>query len=55
MSPPGSNAAPETGPFFPRDLAWHPPALTPRYKTTVLRSPPTTSGSPRSWEITATT
>jgi protocatechuate 3,4-dioxygenase beta subunit len=39
MGPPGSNAAPETGPFFPRDLAWHPPALTPRYKTTVLRSP----------------
>ncbi|MGN6100209.1 MAG: protocatechuate 3,4-dioxygenase subunit beta [Devosia sp.] len=39
MSPPGSNAAPETGPFFPRDLAWHPQALTPRYKTTVLRSP----------------
>ena len=25
----GSNAAPETGPFFPRDRLWHPPALTP--------------------------
>jgi len=35
----GSNAAPETGPFFPRDRLWHPPALTPAYKTTVLRSP----------------
>ena len=34
-----TNAAPETGPFYPRDRAWHPPALTPRYKTTVLRSP----------------
>ena len=35
----GSNAAPETGPFYPRDRLWHPPALTPAYKTTVLRSP----------------
>jgi protocatechuate 3,4-dioxygenase beta subunit len=34
-----SNAAPETGPFFQRDRLWHPPALTPRYKTSVLRSP----------------
>jgi protocatechuate 3,4-dioxygenase, beta subunit len=33
------NAAPETGPFFQRDRLWHPPALTPRYKTSVLRSP----------------
>ena len=34
-----SNARPETGPFFPRDRLWHPPALTPNYKTTILRSP----------------
>jgi protocatechuate 3,4-dioxygenase beta subunit len=33
------NAPTETGPFFPRDRNWHPPALTPRYRTTVLRSP----------------
>lgn len=25
--------------FYPRDRAWHPPALTPNYKSTVLRSP----------------
>lgn len=25
--------------FFPRDRGWHPPALTPDYKTSVLRSP----------------
>jgi protocatechuate 3,4-dioxygenase beta subunit len=25
--------------FFQRDRAWHPPALTPGYKTSVLRSP----------------
>ena len=30
---------PETGAFFPRDVRWHPKALTPEYKTTVLRSP----------------
>lgn len=33
------NIPPETGPFFQRDRLWHPPALTPRYKTSVLRSP----------------
>jgi protocatechuate 3,4-dioxygenase, beta subunit len=25
--------------FYPRDRAWHPPALTPGYKTSVLRAP----------------
>ena len=25
--------------FFPRDRGWHPPAFTPDYKTSVLRSP----------------
>jgi len=39
MSAPGSNQPPETGAFFARDRLWHPPALTPRYKTSVLRSP----------------
>ena len=34
-----SNREPETGAFFPRDRSWHPPALTPGYKTSVLRSP----------------
>ena len=34
-----SNQRPETGSFFQRDRSWHPPALTPRYKTSVLRSP----------------
>ncbi len=34
-----SNLAPETGGFFARDRQWHPPAYTPSYKTTVLRSP----------------
>lgn len=34
-----SNQQPETGAFFGRDRAWHPPALTPQYKTSVLRSP----------------
>jgi protocatechuate 3,4-dioxygenase beta subunit len=29
----------ETGGFFPRDRNWHPPAYTPGYKTSVLRSP----------------
>jgi protocatechuate 3,4-dioxygenase beta subunit len=33
------NAPPATGPFFPRDRLWHPPALTPGYRTSVLRSP----------------
>ncbi|MEH6478332.1 MAG: hypothetical protein V7727_21755, partial [Sneathiella sp.] len=27
------------GAFFPRDRNWQPPALTPPYKTSVLRSP----------------
>lgn len=27
------------GEFYPRDRSWHPPALTPSYRTTVLRSP----------------
>ena len=35
----GSNRGPETGAFFQRDQTWHPPALTPNYKTSVLRSP----------------
>ena len=29
----------QTGEFFPRDRSQHPPALTPFYKTSVLRSP----------------
>ena len=37
--PAASNAAPETGAFFARDRLWHPQALTPGYKTSVLRSP----------------
>ena len=28
-----SNRTPETGAFFQRDRSWHPPALTPGYKT----------------------
>ncbi|WP_338022085.1 protocatechuate 3,4-dioxygenase subunit beta [Allorhizobium sonneratiae] len=34
-----SNKPPETGGFFARDRAMHPPAYTPWYKTTVLRAP----------------
>jgi protocatechuate 3,4-dioxygenase beta subunit len=34
-----SNRAPEAGGFFSRDRNWQPPAYTPGYKTTVLRSP----------------
>jgi protocatechuate 3,4-dioxygenase, beta subunit len=34
-----SNRKPETGAFFRRDLDQHPPAYTPIYKTSVLRSP----------------
>jgi protocatechuate 3,4-dioxygenase beta subunit len=34
-----SNHKPETGAFFARDRLWHPPGLTPGYKTSVLRSP----------------
>ncbi|QFY63644.1 protocatechuate 3,4-dioxygenase subunit beta (plasmid) [Rhizobium grahamii] len=33
------NRKPETGAFFARDREWHAPALTPGYKTSVLRSP----------------
>ncbi len=33
-----SNRKPAGG-FFMRDTAWHPPALTPQYKTSVARSP----------------
>jgi protocatechuate 3,4-dioxygenase beta subunit len=33
------NTRPETGSFFARDRAWHPPAYTPGYKTSILRSP----------------
>ena len=39
MPDPGSNRVGETGTFFQRDRLWHPPALTPDYKTSVLRSP----------------
>ncbi|TPL01608.1 protocatechuate 3,4-dioxygenase subunit beta [Mesorhizobium sp. B2-4-16] len=39
MAETGSNRAPETGAFFQRDRQWHPPALTPNYKSSVLRSP----------------
>jgi protocatechuate 3,4-dioxygenase, beta subunit len=34
-----SNRGVETGALFARDRSWHPPALTPPYKTTVARSP----------------
>lgn len=34
-----SDTKPDTAPFFARDLALHPPAFTPGYKTSVLRSP----------------
>ncbi|GLS33911.1 protocatechuate 3,4-dioxygenase beta subunit [Mesorhizobium albiziae] len=34
-----SNRELEVGTFFQRDRSWHPPALTPAYKTSVLRSP----------------
>ena len=30
---------PEAGPFLRRDRGWHPPALAPGYKSSVLRSP----------------
>ena len=30
---------PKTGGFVPRDRQWQPDALTPRYKTSVKRSP----------------
>ncbi|MGR9439694.1 protocatechuate 3,4-dioxygenase subunit beta (plasmid) [Rhizobium leguminosarum] len=33
------NRKPEPGGFFARDRAWHAPALTPGYKTSVLRAP----------------
>ncbi|NKJ35449.1 protocatechuate 3,4-dioxygenase subunit beta [Rhizobium sp. SG570] len=34
-----TNSKLETGAFFARDRAWHPPAFAPGYKTSVLRSP----------------
>ncbi|MBK0024436.1 protocatechuate 3,4-dioxygenase subunit beta [Ochrobactrum sp. S46] len=34
-----SNIKPEIAPFFARDRSVHPPAFTPGYKTSVLRSP----------------
>lgn len=34
-----TNQPPETGGFFARDRAMHPPAFAPGYKTSVLRSP----------------
>ena len=34
-----TNRQPENGAFFARDREWHAPALTPGYKTSVLRSP----------------
>jgi protocatechuate 3,4-dioxygenase beta subunit len=34
-----SNKAPQSGSFFQRDRTWHPPAFTPGYKTSVVRSP----------------
>jgi protocatechuate 3,4-dioxygenase beta subunit len=34
-----SNHAPDTGAFLARDRLWHPAALTPQYKTTILRAP----------------
>ncbi|GLQ04811.1 protocatechuate 3,4-dioxygenase subunit beta [Sneathiella chinensis] len=34
-----SNRKPETGGFFQRDWTWQPPAFTPAYKTSILRSP----------------
>ncbi len=33
------NEGPETGAFFARDRQWHPKALVPEYKTSILRSP----------------
>lgn len=34
-----SNQKPETGAFFQRDRNWQPEAYTPKYKTSILRSP----------------
>lgn len=34
-----SDSLPKAGSFFQRDWTWHPPAYTPWYKTSVLRSP----------------
>ena len=30
---------PQDGTYYQRDRAWHPPALTPQYKTSILRAP----------------
>lgn len=35
----GPSPGPTPGEFLPRDRAWHPPALTPAYKTSITRSP----------------
>lgn len=42
------------GDYYPRDRAWHPPALTPAYKTSVTRAPrrPPVSLAPTLSEIT---
>jgi protocatechuate 3,4-dioxygenase beta subunit len=34
-----TNHPPEAAAFYPRDRQWHPPALAPAYKSTVLRAP----------------
>ena len=33
------NSSHQGGSFYQRDRNWHPPAFTPEYKTSVLRSP----------------
>src|SRR5919112_1591172 len=35
----GRSSMSDQGSFFQRDRTWHPPAYTPRYKTSILRSP----------------
>ena len=34
-----ADTSPKTGAFYQRDRLWHPPAYTPGYKTSVVRSP----------------
>ncbi len=34
-----TETSPTTGPLFPRDRFWHPPAYTPGYKTSMTRAP----------------
>ena len=36
---PPTSASRKPAAFFQRDSTWHPPALAPAYKTSVLRSP----------------